>query len=234
MKNIILLLLTPLMLLAQSYISKIEPYESFTIYSQTSGQIVKLDKNKETKLVNKVFIKLDDNLEKRQLGIYQKQLNLYKKKLNILEKSYQKYIKIRGKSQSDKDAKLYEVIDLKISIETLKSNIWSVKETIKKKSIKIENLYIKEFAVNKGDYVQTGAKIASVYEINKSKLVIYVSSDDYENIKNKKILIDGKANLAKIEKIDKTVDDTYVSAYKVVLLINSKKFGKAVKVEFVR
>jgi len=123
MKKYILVLLTPLMVFAQSYMAKLEPYEKYTIYSQASGQVVYLDKKDETKIVNKTIIKLDDSLEQKQLSIYQKQLNLYLKKLEILEKSYQKYIKIKGKSQSDKDDKLYELIELKISIETINSNI---------------------------------------------------------------------------------------------------------------
>jgi len=234
MKKYILVLLTPLMVFAQSYMAKIEPYEKYTIYSQTSGQVVYLDKKDETKIVDKTIIKLDDSLEQKQLSIYQKQLNLYLKKLEILEKSYQKYIKIKGKSQSDKDDKLYEVIELKISIETLNSNIYQIKDTIAKKTISLKNFYIKEFKVNHGDYVSTGKELATAYDISKSKLVVYVSSDDYKDIKNKNIQIDGKNDIATIEKIDKTIDDTYLSAYKVTLVLDDKNFGKAVKVEFVK
>ncbi|MGB3750456.1 MAG: hypothetical protein WA945_02720, partial [Arcobacteraceae bacterium] len=106
MKKFVLLLLTPLLLSAQSYMAKVEPYESYTLYAQSAGEIVQLDKNDETKVINKVVIKLDDSLEKKQLAIYEKQLALYMKKLNILENSYEKYIQIKGKSQSDKDDKL--------------------------------------------------------------------------------------------------------------------------------
>ncbi len=38
--------------------------------------------------------------------------------------------------------------------------------------------------------------------------------------------------IARIEKIDKTPDATYVSAYKVVLLLDNNNFGQVVKVEF--
>ena len=235
MKKFLLILITPLMLFAQSYMSQIQPYENYIIYSQVSGEIVKLDKNDETKVVNKTLIKLDDSLEQSQLNIYQKQLSLYTKKLAILKKSYKKYITIKGKSQSDKDDKLYDIIELKISIESLKLSIRDVKYTIDKKNIDANNLYIKEFYVNKGNYVAVGAQLASAYDISKSKLVVYVSVDDYKDIKNKKILIDGKlSNIAKIEKIDKIVDATYVSAYKVTLLINSNEYGKVIKVEFIK
>ena len=234
MKKYILLLLTPLLLTAQSYMAKVEPYESYTLYAQSAGQIVKLDKNDETKVINKIAIKIDDSLEKKQLSIYKKQLALYMKKLDILESSYTKYIKIKGKSQSDKDDKLYEVIELKITIETLQANINEIEDSLEKKSIKVDTLYLKEFTVNKGDYVSVGKELATAYDISKSKLIVYVSSDDIKDIKNKTILINGEKDKANIEKIDKTIDDVYVSAYKVTLITQNQNFGEVLKVEFVK
>lgn len=234
MKKYVLIFITPLIMFAQTYMAKIQPYETIIIYAQSSGQIVKLDKSDETKVVSKTLIKIDDSLEKKQISIFQNQLALYKKKLNILENSYKKYTNIRGKSQAEKDAKLYEVIELKISIESLNASIEEIKDTIVKKTINVKNLYIKVFNVNKGDYVSIGKELASAYDFSKSKLLVYVSADDYKDIKNKKVLIDGKKDIATIEKIDKTVDDVFVSAYKITLLINNKNFGKVLNVEFVK
>jgi len=214
--------------------AKVQPYETFTIYSQSAGQVVSLDKNDETKIVNKNVIILDTSLEKKELLIYKKQLELYNKKFEILEKNYKKYITIRGKSQSEKDDKLYVLIELQISIESLKLNIKTVEDILKRKTIEVENLYLKEFAVNKGDYVSVGTKLATAYDITKSKLVIYVSKDDYENINNKNILINGESGIATLEKIDKTLDDTFVSAHKATLVLNDNDFGKILKVEFVK
>jgi len=234
MKKNLLILITPFMLFAQTYMAKIEPYDTFTIYSQTAGQIIKLDKSDETKVINKTIINLDSNLEKEQLSIYNKQLDLYLKKLNILENSYKKYITITGKSQADKDDKLYDLIELKISIESLKLNIKTLEDTLRKKVITLKDLYIKEFKVNQGDYVSIGSEIATAYDISKSKLLVYVSDDDYEDISNKKVLINGKEGIAVIEKIDKTLDETYVSAHKITLVLKDDNFGKIQKVEFVK
>lgn len=234
MTKYIFILLTPIMVIAQSYMAKIEPYDTFTIYAQSSGQIVQLDKNDETKTVNKTIISMDTSLEKKELAIYKKQLELYNKKFTILEKNYKNYIKIRGKSQSEKDDKLYVLIELQISIESLKLNIKTIEDTLKKKVIAVENMYLKEFTVNNGDYVSIGTKLATTYNLNKSKIIVYVSKDDYLNIINKKVLINGKSNIATIEKIDKTLDDTFVSAHKITLVLNDSDFGKIVKVEFVK
>ena len=229
-----ILLLTPLFIYAQTYMAKIEPIEKLTIYSQTSGQIIKLDKNDETKVVNKTLIKLDDKLEMQKLSIYKKQLSLYKEKLTLLNSNYIKFKSIHGKSDYEKDEKYYEVINLKITIKNLELSIEDIKDTIAKKSIKVKNLYIKEFAVNKNDYISTGTKLATAYDISGAKLIVYVSSDDYKDIKNKKVLLDGKSDIATISKVGKTLDDTFISAYKVELKLKSDKFGKAVKVEFVK
>jgi len=234
MKKYLLILITPFMLFAQTYMAKVEPYDTFTIYAQAAGQIVKLDKSDETKVVNKTLIKLDTSLEQKQLEIYNKQLSLYNKKLKILENSYKKYITIRGKSQAEKDDKLYVIIELQISIESLKLDIKTLQDTLKKKAILAKDLYIKEFNVNVGDYVSIGTELASAYDISKSKLLVYVSEDDYKDIKNKKVLINGKENMATIEKIDKTLDETFVSAHKITLILKDDDFGKVLKVEFVK
>ena len=234
MKKYLFILITPLMVFAQSYMAKVQPYDSFTIYSQTAGQIVKLDKKDETKVVNKVIIKQDTSLEEKELSIYKKQLSLYNKKLNILNNSYKKYVTIRGKSQAEKDDKLYVIIELQISIESLKLNMKTLEDTLKKKTISAKNLYIKEFNVNIGDYVSIGSELASAYDISKSKLIVYVSQDDYEDIANKKVLINGKSGVATIEKIDKTLDETFVSAHKITLTLNDNDLGKVLKVEFVK
>lgn len=234
MKKYLFILITPLMMFAQTYMSKIEPYDTFTIYAQSAGTIVTLDKNDETKVVNKTIIKLDSALEKQELSIYNKQLALYKKKLSILNASYKKYINIRGKSQSDKDDKLYDLIELQISIESLKLDIKTIEDTLKKKTIKVKDLYIKEYSVNLGDYVAVGSSLASAYDISKSKILVYVSDDDYEGLENKKVLINGAENIATIEKIDITLDEIFVSAHKVTIVLKNSNLGDIVKVEFVK
>ena len=232
MKKILLSLLFPLVLFAQSYMAKIEPYDEYTLYAQTSGQVKYVDKNDETKIVNKLLMQLDDSLEKENLQLYKEQLSFYNEKLKIFERNYQKFLKISGKSQYDKDEKYYDILDLKITISKLKISIAEIEDTIKKKSLHVKKKYIKEINVNIGDYVTLGSKIATAYDVSKSKLIVYVSAEDYKNIAKKDVLLDGKTGIAKILKIDETVDTSYVSAYKVTLVLENSNFGKIVKVEF--
>jgi hypothetical protein len=232
MKKILFCLLFPIVIFAQTYMAKIQPYEMYTLYAQTSGEIVYADKNDETKIVSKVLIKLDDSLEKNKLKLYKEQLRFYNEKLKLFEKNYKKFLKISGKSQYEKDEKYYDVLDLKISINSLKVSIAEFEDTIAKKSLHVKNRYIKEINVNIGDYVATGAQLGVAYDTSKSKLIVYASKEDYENIKNKEVFIDGQKGIAKIEKIDETVDENYVSAHKITLVLKNNSFGKVVSVEF--
>lgn len=225
-------LLLPIFLFANNYMAKIEPKDEFSIYANTNGEITYLDKNKEMSVVNGVVVKIDNNLEKENLKLYQAQLNLLNEKLVILQNYYTKFKNITGKSDYEKDEKYMEIIELKNSIKNLELSVIDTKNTLDKKEISLNNLYLKEFVVNKYDYVNTGTKIATAYDISNAKLVVYLNSEDFKEIKNKEIFLNGKKSTAKIKKLDIIPDKTFISAYKLELEIDSKEFGKSVNVEF--
>lgn len=225
-------LLLPIFLLANNYMAKIEPNEEFSIYANTSGEITYLDKNKEMSLVNGVIVKIDNNLEKENLKLYENQLKLYNEKLTILQNYYTKFKNITGKSDYEKDEKYMEIIDLKNSIKSLELSITNTKDILNKKEISLNNLYLKEFIVNKFDYVNAGTKIATAYDTTKAKLVIYLNSEDYKNIHSKEIFLDGKKSNAKLKKLNIIPDKIFISAYKAEIEIDSKEFGQTVNVEF--
>ena len=76
-----------------------------------------------------------------------------------------------------------------------------------KEEITLNNLYLKEFIVNKYDYVNVGTKIATAYDISKAKLIIYLNSEDYKDIKSKQIYLDGKKSDVKIKKFNEEWED---------------------------
>lgn len=227
-----LILFLPAIIMAKSYMGIVEPFEKYTIYAKTSGEVLKINNNDEMKQVEKTIIKLDDKLELEKLKLYKEQLRLKQQRLQINQNNYKKFIKIKGKSKVEKDNKLETIINLKSDIVSLKVQIEELKNTIKNKTITIKDLYIKEFLVNKYDYVNTSTKLLNAYDISKSKVTIYVNQNDYKNIQNKKIYINDKKTDFKIYKQDITTDKTYVSSYKVEILIDSKEFGSPIKVEF--
>ncbi|AXX89013.1 hypothetical protein CKA55_01235 [Arcobacter suis] len=225
-------LLLPILLFANNYIAKIEPKDEFSIYANTNGEITFLDKTKEMSIVNGVIVKIDNVLEKENLNLYQTQLKLLNEKLVILENYYNKYKTITGKSDYEKDEKYMQIIELKNSIKNLELSITNTKDILNKKEITLNNLYLKEFIVNKYDYVNAGTKIATAYDTSKAKLVLYLNKEDYKDIKSKEIYLDGKKSNATIKKLDITPDKTFISAYKAEIEIDSKDFGQSVNVEF--
>lgn len=225
-------LLLPIFLFANNYIAKIEPKDEFSIYANTNGEIIFLDKTKEMSMVNGVIVKIDNALEKENLNLYQTQLKLLNEKLVILENYYNKYKTITGKSDYEKDEKYMQIIELKNSIKNLELSITNTKDILNKKEIILNNLYLKEFIVNKYDYVNAGTKIATAYDTSKAKLVLYLNKEDYKDIKSKEIHLDGKKSNATIKKLDITPDKTFISAYKAEIEIDSKDFGQSVNVEF--
>lgn len=225
-------LLLPIFLFANNYIAKIEPKDEFSIYANTNGEITFLDKTKEMSMVNGVIVRIDNALEKENLNLYQTQLKLLNEKLVILENYYNKYKTITGKSDYEKDEKYMQIIELKNSIKNLELSITNTKDILNKKEITLNNLYLKEFIVNKYDYVNAGTKIATAYDTSKAKLVLYLNKEDYKDIKSKEIHLDGKKSNATIKKLDITPDKTFISAYKAEIEIDSKDFGQSVNVEF--
>ncbi len=225
-------LLLPIFLFANNYIAKIEPKDEFSIYANTNGEITFLDKTKEMSIVNGVIVKIDNVLEKENLNLYQTQLKLLNEKLVILENYYNKYKTITGKSDYEKDEKYMQIIELKNSIKNLELSITNTKDILNKKEITLNNLYLKEFIVNKYDYVNAGTKIATAYDTSKAKLVLYLNKEYYKDIKSKEIYLDGKKSNATIKKLDITPDKTFISAYKAEIEIDSKDFGQSVNVEF--
>lgn len=225
-------LLLPIFLFANNYIAKIEPKDEFSIYANTNGEITFLDKTKEMSIVNGVIVKIDNVFEKENLNLYQTQLKLLNEKLVILENYYNKYKTITGKSDYEKDEKYMQIIELKNSIKNLELSITNTKDILNKKEITLNNLYLKEFIVNKYDYVNAGTKIATAYDTSKAKLVLYLNKEDYKDIKSKEIHLDGKKSNTTIKKLDITPDKTFISAYKAEIEIDSKDFGQSVNVEF--
>lgn len=233
MKKIFLITtLLATLLSAKEYKTVVEPYDSFTLYAQSAGDIVYLDRNDEAKTLNKVIIKIDSQLERDKLEIYKEKLTLLKKELALKKSIFKNISSIEGKSQLEKDSKEIEVIELELRVKDLQATIFDMEETIRNKSVRVDDLYLKEFYVNMYDYVNMGTKLAKLQDKRKSRLIIYVTYDDYKNIKNKTVYIDGKKANVNFIAVDDTPDSVYISSYKVQLESSRKDFGKVVSVEF--
>jgi len=260
MKNIFLLLILSIFLFAQEHYAKLEPIESVLIKSEASGKVVLAKENLEGKVANGVIVKIDDSLNKKDLKNTKESLKLLKDmvalnkkllpqlKLNMQKKAslYKRLLPIASSSQNQKDT-LYaslvsarvqyfstkeKIINLQNQIVSLKQKIDSLEDLIAKKSIKSDNKYLYELYVKKGEFVNIGAQIARLDNINRAKLTIYLSKDELKDIKNKKIYINGKESNLKFNKIWKVADKKYLSSYKAEIILDPiDRFSTLVKVE---
>ena len=232
MKSMLIVLLLSSSLLAQSYMGKIEPVQSYTIFAQTNGEIVELDANKEHSIIDGVLLRIDDTLEKVRKSSYEEQMQNYERQLYIKNLEYRKIKDIKAMNDVEKDNLRLSILDIRYKMSVLKLQLNEVQESLKHKVIRVDNLYLKRLFVNKHDYVNIGQKVAEVNDVSKAKIVLYVHQRDIEGLKNKVIYINGKRTRAKMIKVAQTTDDTYVSSYMTELHLNYKRFGQIVKVEF--
>ena len=243
MKKIIGLIVISIFLFG--YKAKVEAFEVYNIKAVVNGKVVIANTDLEaTNVKDKLIVKIDDTDNKIDLENLQNQLELLKKQINnqqiVVKRKkdiYERYKKLKTRSQTEKDLKFFDyisslnqLINLKSQYSNTLANIKRIKDTINKKSIKA-NGYIFKIHVKKDDYVNLGSLIANVYDISQQKLTVYVPIEERENIKNKQVYINGKKSNFKIYKVWDVTDDKFVTSYKVELIGNGLKFGEIVNIE---
>lgn len=263
MKYLLSLFVFALSLNASIYYAKVDPYETFSIKATTSGEIVSLFNEAEGKLSNGgVLIQQDDFLNQKELVSSEKKLDSLKRTLvltqknlenskqveQIREDNYNRIKDLKTKSKTSKDAELINYItasnqiitlensleNTKVSISDLEFKIASLRDTINKKSIKInKGFLIYKTYVNEGDYVNVGTLLVDAYDISKGKLTIFLSKEDLEKAESSVIYINDKATDYKVDKIWQVVDTLNISSYRTEIVIPApKRFSELLKIEF--
>ena len=137
------LILSPLMLFAKIHYAKVEPYESITIKSAVSAQVVSAKIELEgTEIKDNIVIQLDDKLDKIRLKSDRESLSLVKNMISINQqnlKSLQQSLKrqkdyynrisnISTASTTQKDKAFYGYINAKTQYLATKEKIESLKK----------------------------------------------------------------------------------------------------------
>jgi hypothetical protein len=219
---------------AKSYKSIVQPYETITISSEVNGKIVFLDKSKELSNFTGNIVSIDTSLDEVKLKNLKSKYSILKEQLSIKENNYKSILKIRAKGQIEKDNYKVDVLNLKSQLTDIDSSIETLKDTISKKRIYVDNLYIREFLVSQGEVVFAGTKLFIAENQQKSKIIIYATKSDIDDIRSKIILINGNNDHGyKISKVSNNTDSTYISTYKVELTNDMKpeQFGQVVDIE---
>lgn len=238
MRNIIYIIALAIGLNASEYYAKIEPYKTYSISSELSAKVEFVDKKKEYSLVKQkaLVLKLDSTDEDIEFDSAKKSLLIQEEVLKIKQSNYKNKAKVIQLSIYDKNQEKLSYLDSRQIVEDLKKNIKVIQKQKKRKEFFVEDKYLKEIYVNKGEYVQIGQMLFELYDFSKSKLEVFVRPNDIEDLKQKSIYINDKKSEYKIEKVSKVRDTQRVSTYKVILYKDKPnpniKFGEIVKVEF--
>ncbi len=233
MKILFIALVFTLSLTAGVYKAKVEPYDRVTISSETSGRIVQLDQKDELKTVNKKVMIIDHKLESLKLENGKKKLKILKKLIAIKQNQYDRIKDLKGQSRTTKERYKSELLNLLMQRSDLENSIAALEDLISKKEIFIKNRYLKKLYVRKGAFVAPGVKLMDVEDHSGSRIVIYVDAEDRENIRNKKIKVQGERDHGyEIEKAATSTDERYLSSYRVELVKEGGgMFGKVVTIE---
>jgi hypothetical protein len=234
MKILIPILTIATFLFASPYYAKLEPIDTYSIKAATSGQVVFSNDNLKGKYIkDSVIIKLDKKYNEIDLKQSLLKLDILNKIIKIEQNTYQKFLKIKAKSQIEKDAQHIKVLNLQSTKSDLMTKIALLKDTILKKTITVKNLYINDIKVLKGDYVNPGTVLLTASDFSKGKLEVFIPINEASTIKDKKIYLDGKLTNYHINKIYKIADSVHISSYRCQIDIDHpKQFSKLVKIEF--
>ncbi len=263
MMKYIFFLLTPLLLFSKVHYAKVEPLESITLKSAVSAQVTEAKLNLEgTTVLADTIIQLDDKLDKIKLSSSKNSLKLINSMIKInnnilialgasLERQkayYSRISNIDSASKTQKDNAFYgytnaktQYFSTKEKIDSLKKQrldlnyeIARLKDSISKKSIKLNNKFLYKLLVNRGDFVNMGTPLAQIKDLSSAKLVLFLEDEELGSIKDKTIYIDDKPSDYKVSKVWKVADEKFISSYRAEIVIKNPKesFSKLLKVEF--
>jgi hypothetical protein len=261
MKVIILLLLSITMLFSRVYYAKVQPYEIYTVSSTVSGLVVYVNEyNLGEKLSHKPYIKIDAEIDIKELKTLESKYFSTKKVLNAtqkvlenftlsLEKKRKNYNKIKVmqmKSQSEKDREFYalitsenqylntqkEIENLKIQLADIELRKIKLQRKISDKKIVANGLVLYELYVKEGQFVGISTPLAKVADISQAKLNIFLEKEDIKNAKQKIVFVDGVKTSYRVSRVVNIADSKNISNYVAQIIIDAPNvFSKLVKVE---
>ena len=232
--KILLLLIMPLFLFSKVHYAKVEPYESVTLKSAVSALVMDVDLEAEGSVVNqKRVIYLDDRLDKINLRTSKENLLILQETLKRQESYFQRIDKMKTVSTSQKDNAFFNFASAKTQYLDMQYKIAQLEDSIEKKSIVLNHMYLYEIMVRKGDYVAPGSPLATVVDASRAKLVLFLELGELENIDQKTVYLDGEKTDFKVDKVWKVADEKFISSYRAEIYIPAPEgsFSKLMKVE---
>jgi len=229
-----LLLLTPLLLFSKVHYAKVEPYESVILKSAVSALVMDVDLEAEGSVVDqKRVIYLDDRLDKINLQTSNENLLILHETLKRQESYFKRIDKLKTASTNQKDIAFYSFASTQTQYLEMQYKIAQLKDSIEKKSIVLDHMYLYEIIVRKGDYVSPGSPLARVVDIKRAKLVLFLEPEELTGIDKKKVYLNGEETAYKVDKVWRVADEKFISSYRAEIYIPTPEglFSKLMKVE---
>ncbi len=229
-----LLLLTPLFIFAKVHYAKVEPYESVTLKSAVSALVIDVDLKAEGSVVDqKRVIYLDDRLDKINLKTSSENLLILHETLKRKEAYFQRMDKLTTVSTTQKDDAFYSFASAKTQYLDMQYKIAQLKDSIEKKSIVLDHMYLYEIMVRKGDYVTPGSPLAKVVDTNRAKLVLFLEPEELDQMEQKTVYLNGEKTEYKVDKVWSVADEKFISSYRAEIYIPAPEgsFSELMKVE---
>jgi len=232
MKKILLILL-PIFIVARVHYAKVEPYDSVVLKSAVSAKVLSVDLNSEGRVVDGEIITLDDVIDIEDLKISQEMLVGLKSSYKRKESYFNKLNRLSTASKTQKDGAYYNFIASKNQYLTTKLKIEKLKDSISKKHIILNNKYLYQLHTKAGEFVNFGSPLATIQDLSKAKLVLFLEPEEIKNLEEKSIYLDGNKTNLRVDKVWKTTDTRFISSYKAEIIIDNPKFkfSKLLKVE---
>ena len=257
-----LLLIATLYSLAGEHYARVEPWERVTLKAAAAGTVLEANASLEGRMVEDArVIHIDDVLDRKELESARRSRKLIAQTLELtrqmvpgLEESwkrqkgyYERMKKLTTASQTQKDQAYQAMVgaenqylstrekalNLEKTLLDLDYKIAMLEDRIAKKNIRLKNRYLYKLMVRAGEYATPGMPLATVDDLSRAKLVVYLSPEEVASIGKAQLWIDGKKSDASFSKIWKETDEKYISSYRAELPVPAGNFpfSSLVKVE---
>lgn len=247
---------------SKEYFAKTEPYEIYTIAANTAGQVIATSQEREgQKLGSKPFVDMDDHLDRVELESVISKISHLETVLKLNEKivanyeeimakkeaNYERVKALKIKSTVEKDREFYdlaatqnqylstrkELENLHVQISDLKMRKAYLEKSILDKHPKAEGKVLYRLMVKPGQVVAPSTPLAEIADVSRAKLTLFLTPADVENVKHKRIYIDGKKSDYTITRLWNVADKQHLSSYKAEIIIDAPvRFSQLLKVEF--
>lgn len=261
MKIFSILLLLSSLLFSKVYYSKVDPYELRSISSNVSGLVLNADEHKLGKrLTNEPYILIDAELDRDELIFTNEKISYITQTIGVNEavlenlhasllrkrENYKKVESLKIKSRLEKDKEFYDLIasenaylstqkeinNLKTQIADLELRKAQLIRSIDDKSLEAEGFTLYALSVKIGQVVTVGTPLATLADVSKGILTIYLNDEDVLDAKEKVLYLNGEKSEYKITRLLKIADSKNISKYMAQIVVKSPKlFSQLVKIE---